>query len=159
LRRHAEIEECHRGGGIQSKGNTLWAANGSGRHRAYLGPAPPTAGEAVRKAHRDLACLSTRSRVGKTDQKGDDTRERLGLSRFPLHASTFEPILVARVPHLAPRKFFAILLQELGISPNEFDPTDQNDQSQWPRLISWPECSVLVAATSGPSTSQRVTRV
>jgi alpha-methylacyl-CoA racemase len=31
-------------------------------------------------------------------------------------------------------KFFAILLQELGIGPDQYDPADQNDESQWPRL-------------------------
>lgn len=31
-------------------------------------------------------------------------------------------------------KFFATLLRELGIGPAEFDPADQHDESQWPRL-------------------------
>lgn len=31
-------------------------------------------------------------------------------------------------------KFFATLLRELGIGRNEFDPADQNDTEQWPRL-------------------------
>lgn len=31
-------------------------------------------------------------------------------------------------------KFFRVLLQELEVGPEEFDPADQNDRSQWPRL-------------------------
>ncbi|TSD94108.1 CoA transferase [Skermania sp. ID1734] len=31
-------------------------------------------------------------------------------------------------------KFFAILLQQLDIGPDEYDPADQHDTTQWPRL-------------------------
>ncbi len=32
------------------------------------------------------------------------------------------------------RKFFATLLHDLGIGPDDYDPRDQHDESQWPRL-------------------------